>query len=137
MSVAARSDSTTGSPIVRLGTKCASMTSTCSQSAPSPGAPRTAAASSARRAKSEARMLGAIIGRTLRGYAEACPRTVREHPGRGGSVGGREWTGRVPNPPAAAPPPELAQVLGDVPAALIGLTQNTPAVGLAATADLR
>ena len=48
--------STTGRPIVRLGTKWLSMTSTCSQSA----AAATVAASSASLAKSEARMLGEI-----------------------------------------------------------------------------
>ena len=44
-------------PSVRFGTKCASMTSTCNQSAPA-----TAAASSASRAKSADRMDGAISG---------------------------------------------------------------------------
>ncbi|SHX31333.1 Uncharacterised protein [Mycobacteroides abscessus subsp. abscessus] len=42
---------------MRLGTKCPSITSTCSQSAPS-----TAAISSARRAKSADRIEGAIMG---------------------------------------------------------------------------
>jgi hypothetical protein len=55
VSVARLSDSTTGTPRVRLGTKWLSMTSTWSQSAPS-----TALASSARRAKSADRMLGLI-----------------------------------------------------------------------------
>jgi len=55
--VALRRLCTTGKPIVKLGTKCASMTSTCSQSAL-----RTAPASSPSRAKSADRMLGAIIG---------------------------------------------------------------------------
>jgi hypothetical protein len=55
MSVALRSDSTTGRPRVRLGTKWLSMTSTCSQSAP-----RTASASSESRAKSADRILGLI-----------------------------------------------------------------------------
>ena len=55
--VALRRLCTTGKPIVKLGTKCASMTSTCSQSAL-----RTASASSPSRAKSADRMLGAIIG---------------------------------------------------------------------------
>ncbi|SHV74007.1 Uncharacterised protein [Mycobacteroides abscessus subsp. abscessus] len=57
ISVAASRLSTTGSPRVRLGTKCPSITSTCSQSAPS-----TAAISSARRAKSADRIEGAIMG---------------------------------------------------------------------------
>src|SRR3954464_5647908 len=48
---------TTGSPRVRFGTKCASMTSTCSQSASA-----TRCVSSARWAKSADRRLGAIIG---------------------------------------------------------------------------
>src|SRR5688572_21663078 len=47
----------TGRPKVRFGTKCASMTSTCSQSASA-----TRAVSSARRAKSADSRLGAIIG---------------------------------------------------------------------------
>ena len=55
-----RSAFTTGRPMVRLGTKWLSITSTCSQSAP-----RTAAASSASRAKSAESRLGAIIGGTL------------------------------------------------------------------------
>src|SRR3954471_6111349 len=55
--VALRRLSTTGRPMVRLGTKWLSITSTCSQSA----APSTARASSARCAKSAARMLGATI----------------------------------------------------------------------------
>src|SRR5450755_3221055 len=55
MSVAFSKDCTIGSPSVRFGTKWLSMTSTCSQSAPV-----TAAASSARWAKSADRMLGAI-----------------------------------------------------------------------------
>jgi hypothetical protein len=50
------SDSTTGRPRVRFGTKWLSMTSTCSQSATL----ATAAASSASRAKSADRMLGEI-----------------------------------------------------------------------------
>ena len=49
------SDSTTGRPRVRFGTKWLSMTSTCSQSAVA-----TAAASSASRAKSADKMLGEI-----------------------------------------------------------------------------
>ncbi|CAM5359546.1 hypothetical protein SAVIM40S_01401 [Streptomyces avidinii] len=53
MSVALLRDSTIGIPRVRFGTKWLSMTSTCSQSAPS-----TAFASSASRAKSADRMLG-------------------------------------------------------------------------------
>src|SRR5256885_8810919 len=53
--VALRRLSTTGRPMVRLGTKWLSITSTCNQSA----APSTARASSARWAKSAARMLGA------------------------------------------------------------------------------
>jgi hypothetical protein len=57
MSVTARRLSTTGSPIVRFGTKWLSITSMCSQSAPV-----TIAASSARRAKSAARIDGAING---------------------------------------------------------------------------
>jgi hypothetical protein len=48
---------TTGRPNVRLGTKCPSITSTCSQSAPG-----TALASSASRAKSADSRDGAIIG---------------------------------------------------------------------------
>src|SRR6201997_1094084 len=60
MSLAAHRLSTTGSPIVRFGTKCASMTSTCSQSAPS-----TAAAWSASRAKSAASIGRAISGRSV------------------------------------------------------------------------
>jgi len=43
----------------------------------------------------------------------------------------------VPTPPAAAPPPELAQVLADVPAAIIGLTHELRAVVLGAHPDLR
>ncbi len=73
-SVALRSDSTTGRPSVRLGTKWASMTSTCSQSAP-PGWPATAAASSARRAKSADRMLGAIIGAIFADTPQGSPVT--------------------------------------------------------------
>src|SRR3954452_2775750 len=61
MSVYRSSDSTTGSPMVRLGTKWLSITSTCSQSAP-----LTAAASSASRAKSAARIEGAIRGTAMR-----------------------------------------------------------------------
>src|SRR5271166_5713418 len=60
MSVAANRLSTTGSPIVRFGTKCASMTSTGNQSAPS-----TTAASWASRAKSAASIDGAISGRSV------------------------------------------------------------------------
>jgi hypothetical protein len=55
VSVAFARDSTTGMPRVRFGTKWLSITSTCSQSALD-----TAAASSASRAKSAVRMLGAI-----------------------------------------------------------------------------
>ena len=54
-SAAFASDSTIGIPSVRFGTKWLSITSTCSQSALD-----TAAASSARWAKSAVRMLGAI-----------------------------------------------------------------------------
>jgi hypothetical protein len=50
------SDSTTGRPMVRFGTKWLSMTSTCSQSAVA----ATAAASSASRAKSADKTLGEI-----------------------------------------------------------------------------
>src|SRR3954462_7163237 len=57
MSVALSRLSTTGRPMVRFGTKWPSITSTCSQSAPC-----TAAASSASRAKSAARIDGAISG---------------------------------------------------------------------------
>ena len=57
MSVAASRLSTTGSPRVRFGTKWLSITSTCNQSEPA-----TAAASSASRAKSAARIDGAISG---------------------------------------------------------------------------
>ena len=57
MSVVFSNDSTTGSPRVRFGTKWLSITSTCSQSAPV-----TTAASSASRAKSAARIDGAISG---------------------------------------------------------------------------
>ena len=60
MSVAASRLSTTGRPSVRFGTKWLSITSTCSQSAP-----LTAAASSASREKSAARIDGAIIGRDM------------------------------------------------------------------------
>src|ERR1700742_101523 len=60
MSLAANRLSTTGSPIVRFGTKWASITSTCSQSAP-----LTTAASSANRAKSAARIDGAISSRSV------------------------------------------------------------------------
>src|SRR5689334_1867269 len=59
MSLAANRLSTTGSPSVRFGTKCASITSTCNQSAPS-----TSAAASASRAKSAASIDGAISGRS-------------------------------------------------------------------------
>ena len=48
---------TTGAPRVRLGTKCPSMTSTWAQSAS-----RIRSSSSARRAKSALRMLGAMRG---------------------------------------------------------------------------
>src|SRR6476619_1451460 len=57
MSVLLSNASTTGSPMVRLGTKWLSITSTCNQSAPV-----TAAASSPSSAKSAARIDGAISG---------------------------------------------------------------------------
>src|SRR5580658_682657 len=57
ISVARRIDFTTGGPIVRLGTKCPSMTSRWSQSAP---AAFMRAHSSARRAKSPERSEGAM-----------------------------------------------------------------------------
>src|SRR5882757_955236 len=57
MSVTFSRLSTTGRPRVRFGTKWLSITSTCSQSAP-----LTAAVSSASRAKSAARIDGAIRG---------------------------------------------------------------------------
>src|SRR5947209_5920364 len=60
MSLAANKLSTTGSPRVRFGTKWASITSTCNQSAPS-----TSAAASASRAKSAASIEGAISGRSV------------------------------------------------------------------------
>jgi hypothetical protein len=56
MATCLSSDSTTGRPSVRFGTKWLSITSTCSQSA----AGATAAASSASRAKSADKMLGEI-----------------------------------------------------------------------------
>src|ERR1019366_315456 len=60
-STALRSDATTGGPIVILGTKCPSITSTWRRVAP----PRTASlASSARRAKSADNMDGAISIKT-------------------------------------------------------------------------
>src|SRR3977135_3574748 len=57
MSVLFSKASTTGSPMVRLGTKWLSITSTCSQSAPV-----TASASSPSSAKSAARIDGASSG---------------------------------------------------------------------------
>ena len=53
----------TGGPKLRFGTKCPSITSRCSQSAP---AASTAATSSRSRAKSAARMLGATVTREAR-----------------------------------------------------------------------
>ena len=61
--LALTSDSTTGSPSVRFGTKWLSMTSTCAQSASA-----IRASSSARRAKSAVRMLGEICRPTARPY---------------------------------------------------------------------
>ncbi len=57
MSVAARTAFTTGGPIVMLGTKWPSITSTWTHSAA-----EMSATSSASRPKSDARMLGAMIG---------------------------------------------------------------------------
>ena len=85
--VAFNSASTTGRPRVRLGTKWASITSTCSQSAPAPGSPPTIRASSPRRAKSAASKLGAIIGGTPAGYAPGLrskPRNIASVPWRCG-----------------------------------------------------
>src|SRR5690606_14809335 len=76
VSVARASDSTTGTPRVRLGTKWLSMTSTWSQSAP-----RTASASAARLAKSADRMLGLICT----GMPQACH---APGPSRAGVPGG-------------------------------------------------
>src|SRR5215217_2469454 len=61
MSVRLSNASTTGSPMVKFGTKWLSITSTCSQSAPV-----TAAASSPSSAKSAARIDGAIRGTAMR-----------------------------------------------------------------------
>src|SRR3954452_12863600 len=76
MLVAAIRLSTTGSPIVRFGTKWPSITSTCNQSAPF-----TAAASSASRAKSAARIDGAISGPPVRGMSDTllAAQRRREH----------------------------------------------------------
>src|SRR5579863_9651096 len=61
---------TTTGPIVMLGTKWPSITSTCSQSAP---AASTAFASSARRAKSAERIDGAMMGAGMGGVSAAVP----------------------------------------------------------------
>src|ERR1700758_4817689 len=74
MSVTASRLSTTGNPMVRFGTKWLSMTSTCNQSAPS-----TAAAWSARRAKSAARIDGAINGGDVRFTLIRLAQRGREH----------------------------------------------------------
>src|SRR5437868_157501 len=77
-----RMDSTTGGPIVRLGTKWPSMTSRCRREAP----PRsTRAISSARRAKSADKMEGtiSIICGLIRFYhsgKEAIPRLPAREP---------------------------------------------------------
>src|SRR3954447_21898298 len=67
MSVLFSNASTTGSPMVRFGTKWLSITSTCSQSAPV-----TAATSSPSSAKSAARIDGAMRGPAMRSpYCES------------------------------------------------------------------
>src|SRR6266540_2593776 len=83
--VALRRLCTTGNPMVRFGTKWLSITSMCSQSA----APSTARASSARWAKSAARMLGATTsdGAVTRSVYEPGPDLAELAVARG--IGGR------------------------------------------------
>ena len=86
MSVALSRLSTTGRPRVRFGTKCASITSTCSQSAPARRRRPRRRAGRSRRTGSTARSAGAGVDmastvvprRTLRGSARAAQRG-REH----------------------------------------------------------
>src|SRR6266545_2984450 len=83
--VALRRLCTTGNPMVRFGTKWLSITSMCSQSA----APSTARASSARWARSAARMLGATTsdGAVTRSVYEPGPDLAEPAVARG--IGGR------------------------------------------------
>ncbi len=97
-----RMAATTGGPIVRLGTKCPSITSTCSQSA----SERTRSISAPRAAKSADRMEGAIrsIGVTLLPAPARPGRTSRpcRRPGAAAARPGPGWT-RADREAAAGP----------------------------------